>query len=462
MSSSGRGESESSAGSAVPSAPLYERLPRGPHRLNHAQVIRNQRARLYGAMVEAVATDGYQAASVRQVVSLAGVSRRSFYEQFANKQECFLATFDSIATPVVRRIRRAYGASEGSLEERLGAAFEALLEEIRENWNNTRLVIVDAQTVGPAGLARLRQTTATWERMLALSFAQAPDASPLAMPVVRGIVGGLHRLVAVCLLAEDLEQLPALAEDMSQWTLLFQTPAALYMATILGERLAKHTADQPADGDVDGELPEGSGVSCQDDRGRLMHHALRLALVGDYKALSAPQIAEEAGVPMERYFELFADKDECFMAALEMLGEDLLRIADDRSLAGDDWPRATRRVLKEVMRFLVERPLYAQTIAAGALAAGPEAAERNREIGHSLAAMLVQGAPEQDQSRFALEGVVGAIGHTIRCQVANGEIQMLPALSDDLAYVVLAPFIGADAAVKIVTEDPPGPEPGSG
>jgi len=67
--------------------PLYERLPRGPHRLDRGEVEENQRRRMYGAMIEAVATNGYGRTSVKQVVTLAGVSRRAFYEQFANKQE---------------------------------------------------------------------------------------------------------------------------------------------------------------------------------------------------------------------------------------------------------------------------------------------------------------------------------------------------------------------------------------
>src|SRR5271163_2421137 len=87
------GGRETHRGSA---GPLYERLPHGPHRLDHNQVVRNQRSRMYGAMVEAVAASGYERASVRQVVALAGVSRRSFYEQFSNKQECFLQAFDVI------------------------------------------------------------------------------------------------------------------------------------------------------------------------------------------------------------------------------------------------------------------------------------------------------------------------------------------------------------------------------
>jgi AcrR family transcriptional regulator len=425
--------------------PLYERLPRGPHRLNHKQVIRHQRTRIHGAMVEAVAANGYDGASVRQVVALAGVSRRSFYEQFANKRECFLATFDLIAARGVKRIRRGYRASEGDLANRLRAAFEDFVEGIDANWKESRLVIVDAQTVGPAGLERLRRTTATCERMLFSSFARAPGSSPLAMPVVRGIVGGLQVAASSRLREGHPRQLPALAEEMLRWTLLFPTPAA--------ERMSACVAKRMRNGSTNGHDPDDDDVSGRDDRKRLLHHALRLALVDDYKQLSAPQIAEEANVPIEAFFELFADKDECFLAALDTLGDELLGVAADPALACGDWPRAVRRVIRELMHHLAERPLHAQTLAAGAFAAGTRATERNREIGHGLATLLLQGVPEQAQSTFAVDGVVGAIGHTIRCQVASEQIELLPVLSDYVAYVVLAPFIGADAAAEIVTEE---------
>jgi AcrR family transcriptional regulator len=402
-------------------------------------------------MVEAVVANSYQGVSVRQVVGLAGVSRRSFYEQFANKQECFLATFDSIAARGVKRIRRAYLASEGPLEDRLATAFEELSEEVGTNWKDARLVVVEAQTAGPAGLERLRRITATCEQMLFSSFALAPEASPMPMPVVRGIIGGLHANMSVCLREGNVEQLRAMTEEMRRWTLLFQTPAA--------ERMAARLTEPMRGGPPRGHSPNGWDRSDHDDRERLLHNALRLALINDYEKLSAPQIAEEASVPMDRFFEMFADKNECFLAALDELGDEFLQVAADPALAGEDWPRAARRAIGELMRYLAERPLYAQTIAAGAFAAGPDAASRIREIGHDLATLLVQGAPERAQSDFALEGVVGAIGHTIRCQVASEQFQLLPALSDHLAYVVLAPFIGADAAAEIVIEDRPEPAP---
>ena len=55
------------------------------HRLSRSAVVRHQRVRIHGAMIEAVAQHGYGATSVRLVVGLAGVSRRCFYEQFTNK-----------------------------------------------------------------------------------------------------------------------------------------------------------------------------------------------------------------------------------------------------------------------------------------------------------------------------------------------------------------------------------------
>jgi AcrR family transcriptional regulator len=176
-------------------------------------------------------------------------------------------------------------------------------------------------------------------------------------------------------------------------------------------------------------------------------------VIDDYHELSAPQIAEEAGVPIESFFELFDSKEECFLAAFDDLSDELLEIAADPDLVSGDWARAVRRVVGELLRLLAERPLYAHVIASEAPSACPEALERDYDLARSIATLLTEGAPEPARNKLAVEGVAGAIWHTIRCQVANGQIQLLPALSDYLAYIVLAPFIGADAAAEVVIED---------
>lgn len=450
MSSSERGGRGSGARSV---APLYARLPHGPHRLDHKQVIHHQRARMHGALVEAVAANGYAGTSVRQVVGLAGVSRRSFYEQFANKEECFLATYDRIATRGVKQLRGPSRSGKDALEDRLRVGLEGLTEAIGANWKSARLVIVEAQTVGPAGLLRLRRTTATCEQMLSVSFALTPGENPAAMPLVRGIIGGLHSILSLCLREGDAEQLPALSEEMLRWALLLRTPG--------GSRILARVVEPRPNGEAFAHDAAGAGAAALDDRGRLLHHALRLALLNDYRQLSAPQIAEEANVSMDVFFDLFADKDECFLAALDALGDELIELADDPALrCSESWPRAVRRVMAELMSHLAEHPLYAHTIAALAFAAGPQAIERDRQLVRRLTSLLVAGAPEPARSLIAADGIAGAIGHTIRCQVASGQIQLLPAISDYLTYLVLAPFVGAEAAANIVTEDRPESEPG--
>src|SRR6202011_696972 len=156
---------------------------------------------------------------------------------------------------------------------------------------------------------------------------------------------------------------------------------------------------------------------------------------------------------IDGFFELFENKDECYLAAFDMLAGRLLRAAGDEGLCSADWPRAVRRAIGELMLALADRPHYARTIASEALRAGPGAVRRNVELASALATMLTEGAPGEPLGRLTVEGVGGAIWQTVRCQVASGRIQLLPALSDYLSYVVLAPFIGADAAVEVVTEE---------
>jgi AcrR family transcriptional regulator len=189
------------------------------------------------------------------------------------------------------------------------------------------------------------------------------------------------------------------------------------------------------------------------ERERLMEQALRLGAEEGVRELTAPRIAEQANISIDAFFELFENKDECYLAAFDMLAGRLLQAAGDEGLCSSDWPRAVRRAIGELMLALADRPHYARTIAAEALRAGPSAVRRNVELAGALARMLTEGAPGEPLGRLTVEGVGGAIWHTVRCQVASGRIQLLPALSDYLSYVVLAPFIGGDAAVEVVTEE---------
>jgi AcrR family transcriptional regulator len=108
---------------------LYRVLPPGHQVMSPDRRALNQRARLQGAMVAAVAQNGYANTTIKQIVSLAGVSRTTFYKHFAGKEQCFLATYDMIATLATERISRAYREPTG-WRERLQAGFQHFAEII--------------------------------------------------------------------------------------------------------------------------------------------------------------------------------------------------------------------------------------------------------------------------------------------------------------------------------------------
>lgn len=421
--------------SAGPPAPLYERLPRGPHRLGAEAVAENQRRRMHGAMIEAVAANGYGRTSVKQVVTLAGVSRRAFYEQFSNKQECFLATLDLIAGHALEQIADSYRASDGALEERLGAALRSFAEIVRANPTGSRVMLVDAPSAGPAGWARLTQTLATFEQRLASSYAHAPDAAPLPGPVARAIVGGLRRATFVALVEDRAEQMPAMADDMLSWVLVFKTSSA----SPLAGRPRAMAADVVRGG--------------EDERSRVLRSALELAALEGYANLTPMRIADEAGVSIDAFFEFYDDVEACILTAVSNLGEEVRAAASDPGLASrQEWPYAVRRALERLMRYFAARPANAQTIATGVFAMGQRAVDMSAELAREVATKLTVGAPGEPQSALAQEGIEGAIWHTIYSQAARGGTRALPELSDYLAYVVLAPYLGAEEAARILAD----------
>ena len=431
-------------------SPLYKRLPHGPHRLDRKQVALHQRARIHGAMVEAVSRSGYEGTSVKQVIGLAGVSRRSFYELFANKQECFLATFDLLAHREIQKVRRVYLATDGDLETRLRAVFEACAAVAREDRNAALLVLVDAQTAGAAGTLRLCRASAVCEQLLGECLAQAPASGPLPPPILRAIAGGMHGAVSTRLGREPIDASQELADQLLRWTLSFQTPLALEMSEQLSKRMKAQMREISFEY---AERPKGVPPQEPDERVRLLQAVLRLAARHEQKELTAPQIADEARVSIDTFFELFENKDECFLAALDMVGEELLSIAAAPDLEGEDWPRAVRSVMAAMLAHLARNPIHARALVQDAYNAGEQAFKQNLQLAGRLGRLLTAGAPSQPLGGLSGDAVAGALWHIVRYQVTDGRTQLLPALSDHLSYVALAPFIGADAAAEMLAEE---------
>jgi AcrR family transcriptional regulator len=154
-----------------------------------------QRERLLAAMLRATAELGYREASVQEVLKRAGVSRPTFYEHFENKEDCFLAAFDSAAARLRERLEQAALGGE-NWRERLRLSLEELLRFVAEDPDAAMSLIVDGRAACPDALSRRDDLLDRFSSCLDTQVrAEAPaDAAPSAIAAA-GIVGGIEALL---------------------------------------------------------------------------------------------------------------------------------------------------------------------------------------------------------------------------------------------------------------------------
>jgi AcrR family transcriptional regulator/DNA-binding MarR family transcriptional regulator len=126
---------------------------RSPREYGREQVVEIQRARMLAAMVEVCGERGVGNVTVAHVVARAGISRRTFYESFEDREDCFLATFDHALDRAAAVVVPAY-ESRGAWRERIRAGLAALLGFLEDEPGLGALLVVDALGAGPRALER--------------------------------------------------------------------------------------------------------------------------------------------------------------------------------------------------------------------------------------------------------------------------------------------------------------------
>jgi len=130
---------------------LVERHPALAPRLGADDTARGQRARLLAAMAGVVADKGYAAATVADVVREAGVSRTTFYELYASKEECFLETYRHGVDVLIEAVRSAVGEAE-DWREQLRLGVRAYLRMLEAEPRFARTYLLEIHSAGPAAL----------------------------------------------------------------------------------------------------------------------------------------------------------------------------------------------------------------------------------------------------------------------------------------------------------------------
>jgi len=129
------------------------RLPRGTHGLDPSLVAASQRTRLLEATGRAVAEKGYAAATIEDIVRGAGVSKKTFYEHFGDKLDCFLAAYEAASDELLEHVRTAQDGA-GDWVEGTRAGIHAYLRWLAAEPALARVFLIEIAAAGPEALER--------------------------------------------------------------------------------------------------------------------------------------------------------------------------------------------------------------------------------------------------------------------------------------------------------------------
>jgi AcrR family transcriptional regulator len=182
-------------------------------------VTESQRQRILQAMIEVVAERGYPETRVVDVIEVAGVSRKTFYELFTSKEDCFLASYDVLLSNLIGDTARGFESKPGSpWAERVAAGLGALLDHLAEHPDEARFAIVEVLAAGPKALARrdaaLRQFTGFIDAGRAETTVELPGITSLSL------AGGINELLYSEILHGAASRLPSRLPDLIFWVTL--------------------------------------------------------------------------------------------------------------------------------------------------------------------------------------------------------------------------------------------------
>ncbi len=197
--------------------PKVERIPPGS-RLSRAEVIANQRRRIFEGLAVALAYHGYEDTKITDVVELAGLSRATFYEHFRGKEACFAAAYEDGVERLAEVVDAAV-SEELDWEGRLSAGLRAGLDFLAADPALAHLLLVEALAAArPARLEHERSLVRLAEALRSPAV-ESSGGDAVSEATERLLAGGLASHLSGRVLAGEAERLPADREILLQYLL---------------------------------------------------------------------------------------------------------------------------------------------------------------------------------------------------------------------------------------------------
>jgi AcrR family transcriptional regulator len=413
-----------------------------------------QRERLLNGMVAAATRDGYAGANVSAVISEAGVSRPTFYDYFADRDDCFVATVVDVHGRLHAGLRDA--VAQAPPEQALAATVKATLAFASSQPTEARFLMKETLAGGPRALDARDHGIAQTANMVEGAFKRVPDEIPIPDVPVAGVLGALHRLLASRLRRSE-RALGGLEQDLLAWLASYEQRADEQRWRKLGPLGSPGRSPYlppttlrapPALGPGRPRLSEEEVA--ENHRQRIMFATSQIVQERGYTAATVSEITRLAGVDGRAFYRLFADKQEAFSAIHELGFQYLMAATAGAFFAGKSWPERIWEAFRAAAQSIDDTPTFAHVAFVDAYAVGPRGIQRVEDSHIAFTIFLQEGYRFQAEghaapSRLALEAIITTIFEIIYVQTRASAKPKTEGLLAHFVHLCLAPFIGAVA-----------------
>ncbi len=398
-----------------------------------AEAERNQRERLFAAMVATVADKGYEATTVADLVELSGVSRSAFYRHYDDKQACFLAAVEAMVEPALQRIGADESAPAGL--DRAQQAFASLIELIVSQPAAAKMCVVEVYAAGPEGAALIDRSMDSATALAARMLGQVPEREGLPLELVRALVGGIQKVIHKRLYRGQEEELTGLVPQLWDWLFSYPVPPGPLRATRRRTVKAVPFAERQAQSNP----PE-----------RVLRALAAVVAEKGYPDTTVAEVVERASTSQRTFYEHFKNKEDAIVAALDSGSAHMLAAALPAFRRAPDWPHAVHDTQEAMFAFGAEEPEYARMGGVEMYAAGKRALDQREVVTEGMEGLLAPGYELKPETPpIAAEAIGGALYSLLYDHVNKKGPETLPDLVPTLVYVTLAPFLDRDEAYAV-------------
>jgi AcrR family transcriptional regulator len=375
-------------------------------------------------MVASVARRGFAATRLSDLTEASGISSKSFYELFPDKDSCLLATVEALL--------------DGPFDVEDTAAFA---EAIAEQPAAAKLCLIEAHAGDARVRERLRQATSSFEGRAVRAARELPGGEAYPEEMISAYVGAIAEIARRHLRLASEAELPDLLRELAPRLVESYPPPP--------EPLRMATRRQRAGTETH---------SPTDHAERILQAMIEVVAEQGYAKTTIDQIVKRAGISASMFYAHFGSKEDTLLAAIDSGGAQVVAAVLPAFRRGSGWPHAMRAGIGAFFNLLASRPALARLMMVEVHAGGPAALERREEALRPLGALWAEARRRSSGTvPVAFEAIFGAILHLAFRRIESTGPDGLPSLAPVSTYLALAPFTGPEVAATAANEEGRGP-----